>query len=145
MTYKGSFAPVTHFFGYQGRSGHPSTFDCSLASTMGFTAGILINNKLTGLCVSIKNLTQDPSVWRCGAVPILSLLEHYPKQGFKADDLIVKSDNVHHSSRAFQKMKSQNSRWRMEDRYTNPGPIQFYLDEKNENNKFAVTLDSMYS
>jgi hypothetical protein len=33
----------------------------------------------------------------------------------------------------------------MEDRYTNPGPIQFYLDEKNENNKFAVTLDSMYS
>jgi len=33
----------------------------------------------------------------------------------------------------------------MEDRYTNPGPIQFYLDEKNENNKFAVTLDCMYS
>jgi 6-phosphofructokinase len=100
-TYKGSFAPVTHFFGYQGRSGHPSTFDCSLASTMGFTAGILINNRLTGLCVSIKNLTQDPSLWRCGAVPILSLLEHYPKQGFKADDLIVKSDNVHHNSKAF--------------------------------------------
>jgi 6-phosphofructokinase len=99
--YKGSFAPVTHFFGYQGRSGHPSTFDCSLASTMGFTAGVLINNKLTGLCVSIKNLTQDPSVWRCGAVPILSLLEHYPKQGFKTDDLIVKSDNVHQNSKAF--------------------------------------------
>jgi len=26
--YKGSFAPVTHFFGYQGRASHPSTFDC---------------------------------------------------------------------------------------------------------------------
>ena len=39
--YTGSFAPVTHFFGYQGRSGHLSIFDCSLASTMGFTAAIL--------------------------------------------------------------------------------------------------------
>jgi 6-phosphofructokinase 1 len=41
-TYKGTFAPVTHFFGYQGRSGHPSKFDCSLGSTMGFTAAVLI-------------------------------------------------------------------------------------------------------
>jgi len=30
------------------------------------------------------------------------------------------------------------------DRYTNPGPIQFYLDEKNENNKIPVTLTEMF-
>ena len=26
--YSGSFAPVTHYFGYQGRCSHPSIFDC---------------------------------------------------------------------------------------------------------------------
>jgi 6-phosphofructokinase len=52
-TYKGSFAPVTHFFGYQGRSGHPSIFDCSLASTMGYSAGCLIEAGLTAMAVSV--------------------------------------------------------------------------------------------
>ena len=32
-TYKGGFAPVTHYFGYQGRCSHPSLLDCSLGST----------------------------------------------------------------------------------------------------------------
>ena len=40
--YNGAFAPVTHYFGYQGRSGHPSKFDCSLGSTCGFASGIMI-------------------------------------------------------------------------------------------------------
>jgi len=40
--YSGSFAPVTHYFGYQGRSGHPSMFDCSLGSTSGFASAVLI-------------------------------------------------------------------------------------------------------
>ena len=56
-TYSGSFAPVTHFFGYQGRSGHPSKFDCSLASTMGYTAAVLAAHKLTGMVVTVKNVT----------------------------------------------------------------------------------------
>lgn len=40
--YSGAFAPVSHYFGYQGRSGHPSMFDCSLGSTSGFAAAVLI-------------------------------------------------------------------------------------------------------
>ena len=40
--YSGAFAPVSHYFGYQGRSGHPSRFDCSLGSTCGFAAGVLV-------------------------------------------------------------------------------------------------------
>ena len=41
-TYTGSFAPVSHYFGYQGRSGHPSMFDCSLGSTAGFASAVLV-------------------------------------------------------------------------------------------------------
>ena len=43
-TYKGSFAPVTHFFGYQGRAAHPSLFDCQLGSTLGFSAAALLES-----------------------------------------------------------------------------------------------------
>ena len=56
-TYNGTFAPVTHFFGYQGRSGHPSAFDCSLGSTCGFAAGVLIEHDLTGLAISVRQVT----------------------------------------------------------------------------------------
>ena len=81
-TYKGTFAAVTHFFGYQGRCGHPSKFDCSLGSTYGFASGVLIENEVTGVVASISGLTLPPSQWRAGAVPILSLLQSFPKEGY---------------------------------------------------------------
>ena len=56
-TYKGTFAPVTHYFGYQGRSGHPSLFDCSLGSTCGFAAGAMVEAGLTGLAVAVRQVT----------------------------------------------------------------------------------------
>lgn len=40
--FAGAFAPICHFFGYQGRSATPSLFDCRLGTTHGFAAGILI-------------------------------------------------------------------------------------------------------
>jgi len=56
-TYKGSFSPVTHFFGYQGRCAFPSKFDCELAATYGFLAGALIQHGITGYCVTCRGLT----------------------------------------------------------------------------------------
>jgi len=55
--YTGGFSPVTHFFGYQGRSGFPSKFDCNLANTYGYAAGTLIQHGLTGYCVTARGLT----------------------------------------------------------------------------------------
>ena len=55
-TYKGSFAPVTHYFGYQGRSGLPSLFDSKLASTYGFVAGVLVSAGATGYCVTARGV-----------------------------------------------------------------------------------------
>lgn len=81
-------------------------FDCSLGSTMGYTAAVLAQHRLTGMAVSVTNVTQLPNKWRCGAVPILGLLEALPKEGFEGSDLVVKSDNVDISGRTFQKMKS---------------------------------------
>lgn len=40
--YKGSYSPVCHFFGYQGRCSIPTRFDQNLAATYGTIARILV-------------------------------------------------------------------------------------------------------
>lgn len=104
-TYNMAFAPVTHYFGYQGRSGHPSAFDCSLGSTCGFAAGVLVEHNLTGMTVSVRQVTQPVKKWRIGAVPILAMVHSHPKEGYKRSDLVVRSEDVNLSSRPFQALK----------------------------------------
>ena len=58
--YKGSFAPVTHFFGYQGRAAHPTYFDCCLGSTLGYAAAAARDNHVNAAAISIKDLTKSP-------------------------------------------------------------------------------------
>lgn len=62
-TYKGSFAAITTFFGYQGRSSFPSLFDCSLASTYGFIAAMLINKGITGYVPTARGVTGPVTDW----------------------------------------------------------------------------------
>lgn len=142
-TYKGAFAPVTHYFGYQGRSGHPSMFDCSLGSTCGFSAAVLIENGLTGLAVSVRQVTQSADQWRVGGVPIMALLKAHPKQGFKRTDLVVRSEDLSLTSVQFQTLKTRLRLWKQDDHYVNPGPIQFYHDD-NEDKRISETLHLMY-
>jgi len=72
-TYKGSFSPVTHFFGYQGRCAFPSKFDCELAATYGFLAGALIQHGITGYCVTCRGLTDDVDAWYCAGIPLTAM------------------------------------------------------------------------
>lgn len=68
---------------------------------MGFTAAVLTQHNLTGLAVSVTNVTCPPKKWRVGAVPILSMLHALPKDGFKLTDLVVKSDQVDINGKTF--------------------------------------------
>ena len=123
--YNGSFAPVTHFFGYQGRSAHPSSFDCSLGSTCGFAAGVLLDSGVNGAAVAVKDVIKHPSQWRIGSVPILALLRSQPKVGYARQALSVPSQEVELTDVAYQYHKSKERNWKMEDKYCNPGPIQY--------------------
>lgn len=122
-TYNGSFASVTHYFGYQGRCSHPSLFDCSLGSTYGFTAAVLIENGLTGLCVTTQQITSSPNKWRVGGVPLLAILRSQPKSGYRRADLVIPSDEVDLQGETYQRMKAIERGWRLVDHYSNPGPI----------------------
>ena len=124
-TFKGSFDPVTHFFGYQGRCAHPSYFDCCLGSTLGFGAGVLLDSNQTGLVVSVKELTNKPSQWRVGGVPILALLRSQPKVGYRRNELNVGSQEVALTDLPYQVLKANERAWRFVDHYCNPGPVQY--------------------
>jgi len=118
-------------------------FDCSLASTCGFAAAVLIEHGLTGHAVSVRQCTQPASQWRVGGVPIIALVQSHPKVGFKTTDLVVRSEPLSLTSVQFQTLKAKQHVWKWNDSYVNPGPIQFYHD-KNEDRDIAKTLHLMY-
>ena len=123
--YSGAFTPVTHFFGYQGRAAHPSAFDCSLGSTLGFAAGAQLDAGINACAVAIKDVTKHPSQWRVGAVPILALLQSQPKSGYRRQSLVVPSQEVQLSDLPYQVFKAHERDWKFDDLYCNPGPIQY--------------------
>ena len=89
-TYKGYFSPICHFFGYQGRSCTPTHFDCQLASTYGFTAGVLIESGLTGYVTTVRGLTSGVNEWHMGGVPLIGMVEVKSKSAFGLNMSIVK-------------------------------------------------------
>ena len=103
---------MTHYFGYQGRCSHPSIFDCELASTYGYGAGVLIENGLTAMCVTVQQITQSSNKWRVGGVPLMSLVRSQPKSGFNRSDLVVDSEEVDLQGEIFQRMKAVVRDWR---------------------------------
>jgi pyrophosphate--fructose-6-phosphate 1-phosphotransferase len=46
--FKGKFASITHFFGYEGRCGFPTNFDANYCYALGYNAVLLIANGMTG-------------------------------------------------------------------------------------------------
>ena len=68
---------------------------------MGFTAAALIQHKMTGLVVSVNNVTAPASDWRCGGVPIIALMDVQKRAEFKSTDLVVPSENVDLSAKTF--------------------------------------------
>jgi 6-phosphofructokinase 1 len=139
--YQGGFNPVTHYFGYQGRSAHPSNFDCNLGSTLGFAAAALLDEGITGQAVSVKELTNTADQWRVGAVPILALLRSQPKSGYKRNELVVASHEVQLTDIPYQVYKANERAWKFIDHYCNPGPVQ-YMDQGC--NDTTDTLEELY-
>lgn len=124
-TYSGSFATITHYFGYQGRSALPSLFDCQLGATYGFTAGILAASGVTGYCVTARGLIADVDDWHLGGIPLVSMSSMVHKSSYGNNMAIVKSGNVDLHGEAFKELKRVRQEWVLNDLYSNPGPTQF--------------------
>jgi diphosphate--fructose-6-phosphate 1-phosphotransferase len=124
--FKGSFSAITHFFGYQGRCSFPSMFDNSLASTYGYTAGILIENNLTGYCVTARGLSGPIEKWKCAGIPLIAMTDVKGKSQYGENKPVIASHGVNLHGKPFLTLQNKRKTWVQKDHYCNPGPIQFH-------------------
>lgn len=127
-TYKGKFSPLQHFFGYEGRSGFPSNFDCNYCYALGAVAALLIEQGFTGYMSSLRDLTKPASDWKVGAVPITMMMHLEKRHGvFKP---VIEKALVDLKGKPFAHFQSQRDKWIAEDAFVIPGPIQFFGDKE---------------
>lgn len=121
--YKGTFNPVGHFFGYEGRCGYPSNFDANYCYSLGFTAASLIRSGYTGYMGVVQKLTEPPEHWEAAGIPITMMLDFEKRRG-QLKPVITKA-LVDLRCDPFRVFSEHREQWALEDCYRFPGPIQF--------------------
>jgi len=119
--FKGKFAPLAHFFGYEGRAGLPTNFDANYCYALGHTAALLIAHGLTGCMAFARHLTKPAKEWSVGGVPLASqlILQSQKKPA------IVKT-YVDLKGTPYGRLQKHAAKWALEDDYQCPGPTQFF-------------------
>lgn len=122
--YNGKFSTITHFFGYEGRCGVPSTFDANYTYALGYNAAVLALNKCTGYLSSVKNLTKKAQDWACGGVPLTMMMNIERRKG--KEKPVIKKALVELKGKPFAYLSKVRSTWATDDQFVFPGPIQFF-------------------
>lgn len=121
---KVKFAPLNHFFGYEGRCAFPSNFDADYCYTLGYAAAQLIRGGLTGYTATAQNTTKAADEWVAGGVPVTMMLTIEVRKGQPKP--VIKKALVELNDKPFQKFASVRDKWAIEDNYAFPGPIQYF-------------------
>ncbi|MDR2823682.1 MAG: diphosphate--fructose-6-phosphate 1-phosphotransferase, partial [Prevotellaceae bacterium] len=123
--YKGKFAFINHFFGYEGRCAIPSNFDADYCYSLGYTAAVLISEDKTGYMSSVRNLTAPADEWLSGGVPITMMMNMEMRHGEMKP--VIQKALVKLDGAPFQYFEKHRDDWADENsNYIYPGPIQYY-------------------
>jgi len=122
--FKGTFSPLAHFFGYEGRCVAPSNFDADYCYALGYAAGHLIRAGLTGYTVFAQGITDPAESWAMGGVPVTSMLNMELRKGKMKP--VIKKALVELDGPAFRKFAEERDGWKAEDAFLFAGPIQYY-------------------
>lgn len=123
--YKGKFAALNHFFGYEGRCAIPSNFDADYCYSIGITASELIAAGKTGYMALVQNLTAPAAEWKAGGVPITMMMNMERRNG-KLKPVIQKA-LVELDGAPFKYFAAHREEWASANmNYIYPGPIQYY-------------------
>jgi len=122
--YSGSFNPLPHFFGYEGRCSLPSNFDSHYCYALGYGAALLIQAGLTGYMSVVHQLTRPIEEWQVAGVPITMMLNLEKRHGKMKP--VIRKALVDLNGKPFAAFKAARDQWAKEDSYTSPGPIQFF-------------------
>ena len=122
--YKGKFATLHHFFGYEGRCATPSNFDADYCYALGTSAAQLIANGKTGYMAIVKNTTAPNSEWKAGGVPITMMMNMERRNGKMKP--VIRKALVELDGNPFKTFASMRDKWAIETCYVYPGPIQYW-------------------
>ncbi|WP_201456992.1 diphosphate--fructose-6-phosphate 1-phosphotransferase [Chlamydia sp. 17-3921] len=134
------FNAISHFLGYEGRSGVPTKFDNDYGYCLGFGAGVLVQHRCNGYLATIESLACPFEKWRLRAIPIVKMftLKH------KSDGSLcpqIKKHLIDIGSPAFNKFKLYRKIWALEDSYRFLGPLQLQTPpETHSDNLPPLTL-----
>ena len=122
--YVGKFAPLHHFFGYEGRCAAPSNYDADYCYSLGFNASRLIANGKTGYMSIIKNTTAPAIDWVAGGVPITMMMNMEKRHGEMKP--VIKKALVRLDGAPFKTFVANRDKWARETCFVYPGPIQYF-------------------
>ncbi len=122
--YVGKFAPLHHFFGYEGRCATPSNFDADYCYALGTSAAQLIANGKTGYMAIVKNATDEARHWIAGGVPITMMMNMERRNGEMKP--VIRKALVDLEGRPFKSLVANREKWAKETCYVYPGPIQYW-------------------
>ena len=122
--FKGKFAALHHFFGYEGRCATPSNFDCNYCYALGTSAAQLVANGKTGYMAIVKNTTAPAEEWVAGGVPITKMMNLERRNGQMKP--VMKKALVLLDGEPFKELVERRKDWAVNTRYVYPGPIQYF-------------------
>lgn len=122
--YKGKFAALHHFFGYEGRCAAPSNFDTNYCYSLGISAAQLIANGKTGYMAIVKNTTKPVEQWTPGGVPITMMLNMEKRNGQMKP--VIRKALVDLKGNPFKTFAANRDDWARKTLYVYPGPIQYW-------------------
>ena len=122
--YVGKFAPLHHFFGYEGRCAAPSNFDADYCYALGAGAAQLIANGKTGYMAIVKNTTATTDEWKAGGVPITMMMNMEKRNGVMKP--VIRKALVDLDGAPFKAFATMRDKWAKETCYIYPGPIQYW-------------------
>ena len=122
--YKGKFAAMHHFFGYEGRCAAPSNFDADYCYALGTSAAQLIANGKTGYMAVVKNTTAPAEQWIAGGVPITMMMNMERRAGEMKP--VIRKALVELDGAPFKEFAAHRDEWARKTAYIYPGPIQYW-------------------
>ena len=123
-TYKGKFAPLHHFLGYEGRCAFPSNFDADYCYSLGYNAFMLIQYGFNGYLSKVSNLSKPAEEWIAGGMPITKMMNIERRHGH--DKPVIRKALVELDGAPFKFFEANREKWAVETSYVYPGAIQYF-------------------
>jgi len=122
--YKGTFAALHHFFGYEGRCAAPSNYDADYCYSLGYTASRLIASGKTGYMASVRNTTAPAEQWIAGGIPVTMMMNMETRNGKQKP--VIQKALVKLDGAPFKAFAAHRDEWALTTSYIYPGPIQYF-------------------